>query len=332
MNVLVIGGAGYIGSHTVRLLGKTKHRVVVYDNLSKGHRKAVGDAAFIEGDLFDRKLLEKTLKEYEIDAVVHFAAFSLVGESMENPRLYYHNNVCGTVSLLDAMLASGVKKIVFSSTAAVYGEPESVPILETSPRCPTNVYGTTKWMMENIMADYDKAYGLRYVALRYFNACGADEAGDIGEDHSPESHLIPLVLQVCLKKREAISVFGEDYPTKDGTCIRDYIHVNDLAQAHVLALQSLADGSPSSVYNLGNGGGFSVREIIEAAQEVTGIQISKVSAPRRSGDPAVLIASAEKAKKELGWQPEYTDLKQMIQTAWLWHKQHPQGFTGGGGK
>lgn len=332
MNILVTGGAGYIGSHTVRLLRKKGHQVIVYDNLTKGHREAVGDAIFVKGDLFDRRLLEQTLKAYGIDAVIHFAAFSLVGESMENPRLYYHNNVCGTLSLLDAMLAADVKKIVFSSTAAVYGEPETAPILETSPKCPTNVYGRTKWMMENVMDDYDKAYGLRYVALRYFNACGADEAGDIGEDHSPESHLIPLVLQVCLKKRDAISIFGEDYPTKDGTCMRDYIHVNDLAEAHALALQSLAEGSPSTVYNLGNGGGFTVREIIDAAQKVTGMTIAKRSAPRRAGDPAVLIASAEKANRELGWKPKYTNLQQMIQTAWNWHRKHPQGFCKGGKK
>jgi len=326
MNILVTGGAGYIGSHTVRLLEKADHRVVVYDNLVKGHRPAVQSSAFVQGDLFDSNLLTDTIKQYSIDSVVHFAAYSLVGESMENPRLYYHNNVKGTLNLLDVMLDNGVNKLVFSSTAAVYGEPEVIPITEDTAKNPTNVYGRTKLVMENAMADYAKSYGLNYIALRYFNACGADAPGDIGEDHAPETHLIPLVLETCLGKRDSIKIFGDDYPTKDGTCVRDYIHVNDLAQAHVLALEALYNGHGSAVYNLGNGNGFTVKEIIEAAEAVTGITIRKEIAPRRAGDPAVLIAGSARIRQDLGWNPEYTDIKSIIQTAWQWHQNHPDGF------
>lgn len=329
MRILVTGGAGYIGSHTVRMLEKEDHRVIVYDNLIKGHHESVKNSCFVEGDLFDTKLLKETMEQYKIEAVVHFAAYSLVGESMENPQLYYHNNVNGTLNLLNVMQECGINKLVFSSTAAVYGEPELIPIDESARKEPTNVYGRTKLIMENAMADYAKAYGLKYIALRYFNACGADEHGDIGEDHTPESHLIPLVLQTCLGKRAAIKIFGDDYPTEDGTCIRDYIHVNDLAKAHILSLKALFKGAESAVYNLGNGNGFSVKEIIETAEKVTGITIKKEITPRRAGDPAILIASSEKIKKELGWQPEYTDVEKVIASAWKWHQNHPNGFVEG---
>lgn len=327
MAVLVTGGAGYIGSHTVRLLEKSGIDVVVYDNLTKGHRQAVANSVLVEGDIFDRGLLQQTIKQYGITAVIHFAAYSLVGESMEKPRDYYHNNVEGTLTLLDVMQQNDVTKLVFSSTAAVYGEPEASPITEEAGKNPTNVYGRTKLIMENAMADYSEAYGLNYIALRYFNACGADQKGDIGEDHHPETHLIPLVLQTCLGQRESIKIFGNDYATKDGTCVRDYIHVCDLAQAHVLALQALYSGHGSAVYNLGNGNGFTVKEIIEAAQAVTGVHIRKEEVARRAGDPAVLIASSQKIRHALGWKPQYTDIKSIIHSAWQWHRANPTGFT-----
>lgn len=327
MNVLVTGGAGYIGSHTVRLLQRMGKNVVVYDNLSTGHRDAVKQGVFVKGDIFDSELLEDTIKRYSIDSVVHFAAFSLVGESMEKPEKYYKNNVMGTLNLLDVMLKNDVKRLVFSSTAAVYGEPERIPITEDISKNPTNIYGKTKLIMENAMEDYSKILGLKYIALRYFNACGADEDGDIGEDHSPESHLIPLVLKTCLGIRDSIKIFGEDYPTEDGTCVRDYIHVNDLAQAHYLALEALYEGRNSNVYNLGNGNGFSVKEIIKSAEKVTGITINKEVTGRRAGDPAVLIASSEKIAKELNWKPKYTNVEDIIATAWKWHKNHPEGYN-----
>lgn len=326
MNILVTGGAGYIGSHTVRMLRKMGKNVVVYDSLATGHRDSVKNEIFVKGDIFDSELLQDTIKRYSIDSVVHFAAYSLVGESMEKPEKYYHNNVVGTLNLLDVMLKNNVKKLVFSSTAAVYGEPESIPIPEDISKKPTNVYGRTKLMMENVMEDYSRVLGLKYIALRYFNACGADEAGDIGEDHNPESHLIPLVLKTCLGKIDSIKIYGDDYPTKDGTCIRDYIHVNDLAEAHILALEALYDGKKSSAYNLGNGSGFTVKEIIKAAEEVTGIIIKKEVVERRAGDPAVLIASSDKISKELNWKPKYRDINSIIETAWRWHKNNPDGY------
>ncbi|HWR39435.1 MAG TPA: UDP-glucose 4-epimerase GalE [Patescibacteria group bacterium] len=326
MNILVTGGAGYIGSHTVRRLTRDGHRPVVYDNLVTGHAAAVTGQTFVAGDLFDRERLQAVLRQEDIGAVVHFAAFSQVGESMDQPARYYGNNVAGTLCLLDSMLATGVKKLVFSSTAAVYGEPEASPITEECGKNPTNVYGRTKLMMENVMADYSRAYGLNYVALRYFNACGADPAGDIGEDHRPETHLIPLVLQACLGQRNSIKIFGDDYPTRDGTCVRDYIHVNDLAQAHCLALDRLNAGNGSGVYNLGNGGGFTVQEIVTAAEAVTGITITREITGRRAGDPALLVAGAEKARRELGWQPEFPHIQEILQTAWRWHQNHPRGY------
>lgn len=327
MNILVTGGAGYIGSHTVKMLHRMGINVVAYDNLVKGHEEAVKCDIFVKGDIFDSELLRDTIKRYNVDSVIHFAAYSLVGESMEKPMMYYKNNVEGTLNLLEVMLDCNVKRLVFSSTAAVYGEPERVPITEDLPKNPTNVYGRTKLIMEGAMEDYSRSYGLKYIALRYFNACGADEEGDIGEDHNPESHLIPLVLQAALGKRDSIKVFGDDYPTKDGTCIRDYIHVNDLAYAHYLALKALYEGHESDVFNLGNGVGFSVKEIIDAAEEVVGHPIKREIVGRRPGDPAVLIASSEKIKKELGWKPKYTDIKEIIKTAYNWHKNHPDGFS-----
>lgn len=326
MNVLVTGGAGYIGSHTVRRLNKMGKNVVVYDNLVKGHKGAVKAGEFVKGDIFDSELLKATIKKYNIESVVHFAAYSLVGESMEKPSMYYHNNVKGTLNLLDVMMECNIKKLVFSSTAAVYGEPESVPITENISKNPTNVYGKTKLIMENAMEDYSNAYGLKYIALRYFNACGADIAGDIGEDHNPESHLVPLVLEAALGKRESIKIFGDDYKTIDGTCIRDYIHVNDLASAHILALESLYDGAASDVFNLGNGNGFSVKEIINAAELATGLNIKREITTRRAGDPAILIASSDKIKSKLGWKPEFLDIKKIIETAWQWHKNNPNGY------
>lgn len=320
MNILITGGAGYIGSHTAKALKRKGYFTVVYDNLSSGHEYAAKGDIFIKGDIFDSNLLADTIKKYDIDAVIHFAAYSLVGESMANPKKYYTNNVQGTLNLLNTMLENNINKIVFSSTAAVYGEPKNIPITEDCPKDPTNVYGKTKLMIENMLEDYSKAYALKYIALRYFNACGADPQGDIGEDHNPETHLIPLVLQTCADKRESIKIFGQDYPTKDGTCIRDYIHVNDLASAHVLALEALHKGHKSDVYNLGNGNGFSVAEIIDNAEKVTGIEIKKEFAERRSGDPAILIASPDKIKKDLGWNPMYKDISKIIQTAWNWHK------------
>lgn len=315
--ILVTGGAGYIGSHTVRRLKRKGYDVVVYDNLSKGHRWAVKDTELVVGDILDYAKVCEVIKKYGIDSVIHFAAFSLVGESMQDPQMYYVNNVSGTISLLRAMINCGVKKIVFSSTAAVYGEPKEVPIREDSPLNPTNVYGRTKLMIESMLKDCEMAYGLKHVILRYFNAAGADDKGDIGEDHSPETHLIPLVLKAAKGEREDIKIFGTDYNTPDGTCIRDYIHVNDLADAHILALESLKEGR-SDIYNLGNGNGFSVKEVIEMAEKVTGKSIKKTEDDRRAGDPAVLIASSEKIKRELGWRPVYTDLEAIIQTAWNW--------------
>lgn len=324
--ILVTGGAGYIGSHTVKLLQAKGYPLVVYDNLSSGHRNAVKGVPFVVGDVLDAKLLEKTIKSYGVTDVIHFAASSIVGESMVKPDRYYLNNVVGTLTLLNTMLANSVKNIVFSSTAAVYGEPETVPITEDCPINPTNVYGQTKAIVEEMFEDYSRAYRLKYVSLRYFNACGADESGNIGEDHLPETHLIPLVLQTAMKKREKISIFGEDFPTKDGTCIRDYIHVSDLAEAHILALEYIRADEVSNVFNLGNGNGFSVKEVINVAMKATESPILTEVTARREGDPAVLVASAEKARDILRWNPEYTDLKRIIKTAWNWHVKNPEGY------
>ncbi|MDR3562960.1 MAG: UDP-glucose 4-epimerase GalE [Negativicutes bacterium] len=327
MNVLVTGGAGYIGSHTVAQLLRSGIRVVVYDNLSKGHRPAVpAEVPLVEGDIRDNRVLRQAFGDYHIDAVIHFAASSLVGESMQRPSDYYNNNVAGTLSLLDTMLECGVAKIVFSSTAAVYGEPEEWPISEDMPTVPTNVYGRTKLTIEQMLADFSRAYQLSYVSLRYFNAAGALGGARIGEDHSPETHLIPLVLQAALGLRAGIKVFGTDYPTADGTCIRDYIHVSDLADAHVRALRHLMDGGASKAYNLGSEAGHSVRQIIDRAKAITGIDFPVHESERRAGDPAVLVASSAKIRAELGWSPASSDLDTIIGSAWAWHKNHPGGY------
>lgn len=326
MAILVTGGAGYIGSHTVADLLERGEEVVVIDNLLTGHREALLGGKLYEGDLRDKELLTRIFAENDITAVIHFAASSLVGESMQNPFKYYDNNVYGAMCLLDAMQQAGVKKIVFSSTAATYGEPEKVPIEESDRTEPANVYGETKLMMERMMNWFDKVHGIRYVALRYFNAAGAHTSGKIGEDHRPESHLIPLVLQTALGQREFISVFGEDYPTEDGTCVRDYIHVSDLADAHIKSVEYLNNEGASNVFNLGNGQGFSVKQVIETAVKVTGRDIPVKFEARRSGDPAVLVASSDKARSLLGWKPSYNQLEDIINGAWQWHESHPQGY------
>ena len=319
MKVLVTGGAGYIGSHAVKVLLKKGYEVVVVDNLETGHKEAVDEKAKLYiGDIADDALMHKVFTENEIIGVIHFAAYSLVGESMTNPHKYYENNVSKTNNLLEAMVQHNVKNLVFSSTAATYGEPERVPILETDPQIPTNVYGQTKLSMEQMIAWYGKIHGLKHVALRYFNVAGAIEDGSIGEAHNPETHLIPIILQVANAKREKLSVFGDDYPTKDGTCIRDYIHVLDLCDAHVLALEYLINGNPSDVFNLGSGEGFSVLEMVNAARKVTTHPIPLQIADRRAGDPAVLIASSGKAKKVLKWNPIREDIEVMIKDAWTW--------------
>lgn len=327
MAILVLGGAGYIGSHTALELVKAGNEVVIADNLVTGYRKAIPEGAkFYEGDLRNSDFLDNLFHQEKIDAVIHFAAYSLVGESVTNPLKYYDNNLYGTKVLLEAMVKNNVGKIVFSSTAATYGEPENIPILESDRTCPTNPYGETKLAMEKMFKWTAEAHGLRYVSLRYFNACGADESGTIGEAHNPESHLIPLILQVPNGKRETISIYGTDYDTPDGTCIRDYIHVTDLAQAHILAVQYLNNGGESDIFNLGNGVGYSVREVIETARKVTGHPIPATETSRRAGDPARLVASSEKAKKILGWKPVHDSLEEIIASAWNWHKNHPNGY------
>jgi len=326
MAVLVAGGAGYIGSHTARALAEQGRDVVVYDNLSKGHRQAVEGLPLVVGDIADEATLRDTIQSYGVDAVIHFAASIEVGESMRDPEAFYFNNTVGTLRLLKSLRAEGVKCIVFSSTAAVYGNPAENPITEECPKQPINVYGRTKWMMEQTLADYRMAYGLRYAALRYFNASGAHPDGDIGEDHSPESHLIPLTIQAALGQRDSIHIFGTDYPTVDGTCIRDYIHVCDLAQAHILALEALEKGTESLVLNLGNGNGFSVREVIDTVKRVTGRRFTVKESLRRPGDPPVLVACSDEARDILGWQPEFTSIERIVETAWNWHRVHPDGF------
>ncbi|WP_297637807.1 UDP-glucose 4-epimerase GalE [uncultured Clostridium sp.] len=326
MAILVCGGAGYIGSHMVAELLENGKEVVILDNLEKGHKDAVLGGKLYIGDLRDRAILDKVFTENKIDAVIDFAAYSLVGESMTEPLKYFNNNVYGTINLLEAMRDHNVKYIVFSSTAATYGEPEVVPIVEDLKTLPTNAYGESKLLVEKILKWCDTAYGIKYTALRYFNAAGAHVNGQIGEDHSPESHLIPLILQVALGKRDKIMIFGDDYDTKDGSCIRDYIHVSDLAHAHSLALDRLMNGGESRIYNLGNGTGFSVKEMVEIARTVTGHSIPAEIAPRRAGDPAILIASSEKCINELNWKPQFNSVQTIIETAWNWHKNHPNGY------
>ncbi|HLM25083.1 MAG TPA: UDP-glucose 4-epimerase GalE [Pyrinomonadaceae bacterium] len=324
MRVLVTGGAGYIGSVVSEQLINDGHQVVVYDNLAKGHRDAVvAGAEFVQGDLLDAEGLRQTLKDNRIEAVIHMAAFSLVGESVEKPAKYYHNNVVAGLVLLDAMRECEVRRIVFSSTAATYGEPEAQPIFESAPTNPTNPYGESKLAFERAMHWYEQAYGLHYASLRYFNAAGASEK--CGEDHDPESHIIPITLQAAAGKRTHVEIYGDDYPTADGTCIRDYIHVIDLARAHILALDVLNERS--AIYNLGCGGdGYSVRDVIDTARRVTGKEIPVRMGPRRAGDPAVLIAGSDKIKSELGWQPQFQDLGLIIDSAWRWMSAHPNGY------
>jgi UDP-glucose-4-epimerase GalE len=326
MRILVVGGAGYIGSHTVRHLARSGHDVWVYDNLVHGHRAAVPEGRLIEGDLGDIAKLESALRGGAIDAVMHFAAFTSVPESVTEPARYYRNNVTGTLNLLDAMRAAGVGKIVFSSTAAVYGVPDEVPIPETAPTRPINPYGFTKLAIERALADYATAYGLGTASLRYFNACGAAADGTIGEDHRPETHLIPLILQVALGQRENITVAGSDYPTPDGSCIRDYIHVDDLADAHLRVLEAIAPGRDLT-YNVGTGSGVSVREVIDAVRKVTGHPIPVIEGPRRAGDPPSLVASADAARRDLGWTPRHTAITSIVASAWAWHSTHPRGFA-----
>ena len=327
MAILVCGGAGYIGSHTVSELMDKGEDVIVVDNLQTGHGRAVVEGVrFYVGDLRDEAFLDDVFTNHKIEAVVHFAADSLVGKSVENPLAYYDNNLYGTLCLLRTMVKHNVKKIVFSSTAATYGEAKNFPILEDDPTEPTNPYGETKLAIENMLRWTEQAYGMKYVVLRYFNVAGAHIEGKLGEDHSPETHLIPIILQVALGKREKISVFGDDYDTHDGTCVRDYIHVTDLADAHILAIEKLRRDNKSGTYNLGNGNGFTVREVIDTARNVTGHHIPEELAPRRAGDPAKLVASQAKAIKELGWQPRYTSLEKIIETAWDWFQMHPNGY------
>lgn len=319
--ILVVGGAGYIGSHMVKDLLDADCNVITLDDLSTGHLELLPGGEFIEGSLGDTVLLDKLFSTHKISAVMHFAAFSLVGESVEKPLKYYRNNMAATTELLDSMIRHKVKRFIFSSTAAVYGEPVEIPITESHPCNPTNPYGKSKIAVERMLKDCDSAHGLKYISLRYFNASGADESGDIGERHTNETHLIPLILEVANGLRENINIFGTNYPTHDGTCIRDYIHVSDLTQAHLLALEALLSGGKSAVYNLGNNRGYSVREVIELARKVTGKPIPAVEAAKRPGDPGILIASSDKIKKTLGWKPKFEDLENIIKTAWVWHQK-----------
>ena len=321
--ILVTGGAGYIGSHAVKALQQVGYKIVILDNLVYGHRDIaeILGVELIIGDTNDRALLDQLFSDRQITAVMHFAAYAYVGESVTQPDKYYRNNVVGTLSLLEAMVTANIKNFVFSSTCATYGVPQQIPITEDHPQAPINPYGATKLMVERILQDFDVAYGLKSVIFRYFNAAGADPEGAIGEDHHPETHLIPLILQTALGKREAITVYGTDYPTDDGTCIRDYIHVNDLADAHVLGLQYLLEGNQSEIFNLGNGNGFSVKEVIDAAKRITGKPINVIFGDRRAGDPPALVGSAAKAQSILDWQPKYADINLILQHAWQWHQK-----------
>lgn len=326
MRILITGGAGYIGSHVARLFASQGHEISIYDNLQRGHKAAALPGCLTEGDLADTAALTALMKAKHIEAVVHFAALTYVGESVREPANYYRNNVAGTLSLLDAMRAAGANRIVFSSTAAVYGAPKNIPITEDEPHAPINPYGRSKLAVEWVLGDYAEAYKIGFAALRYFNAAGASPTGGLGEDHDPETHLIPLILQSILGIRPSIEVFGTDYPTPDGSCIRDYIHVDDLAQAHLLALEKITPGQ-GRAFNLGTGRGFSVLEVIKACEEVTGKKVPVKFGPRRAGDPPELIASPARAMSELGWKPKYTELREIVETAWRWHKDHPRGYA-----
>jgi len=323
--ILVTGGAGYIGSHVVKELLRQGHQPIVYDNLQTGHRKAIKNSQFIEGDLADSERLRKAFRSFSFDAVMHFAADCQVGESVENPLKYFNNNVKNSLQLIEIMEEVKTKKFVFSSSAATYGEPKEIPIPEDHPCHPTNPYGETKWIFERVLQSFYENARLSYISLRYFNAAGADPEGELGEDHSPETHLIPICIRAALNN-EPVSIYGTDYDTPDGTCIRDYIHVTDLAQAHILALKKLEQRGNSGIYNLGNGNGYSVKEVIETVKKVTGRKLVSVGTPRRPGDPARLVASSEKIRKKLEWTPKYPGLETIIETAWQWHRKHPMGY------
>jgi len=325
-NILVIGGAGYIGSHMCKYLAKNGYQPIVLDNLVHGHREVVRWGPFFEGSMADSNLLNHIFSKYTILAVMHFAAFCYVGESVTKPGKYYRNNVAATIALLEMMVEKNIFNFIFSSSCATYGEPVEIPITEQHPQNPINPYGRSKLMVEQILDDFRKAYGVHYVSLRYFNAAGADPDGELGEDHRPETHLIPLVLLTALGQRESLNIFGDNYSTRDGTCIRDYIHINDLAQAHFLALERLINHIPGGQYNLGSGDGYSVKEVIELAGKITRKSIPSRIIERRPGDPAVLISSSNKANKELGWKPQFSDLNTIIETAWKWHRNHPNGY------
>lgn len=327
MAILVLGGAGYIGSHTVDRLVNTGSDVVVVDNLSTGHQSAVSEGArFYEGDVRDQEFMETVFNDEAIDAVIHFAAFSIVPESMKTPLKYFDNNVGGLITLLEVMKKHNVDKLIFSSSAATYGEPTRVPIEESDRQMPTNPYGESKLMMEKIMRWCDQAYGIKFVALRYFNVAGAKPDGSLGEDHHPETHLVPIILEVAAGKRDQLTIFGDDYDTDDGTCVRDYVHVEDLAMAHILAVSYLENGNPSRSFNLGSSTGFSNLQMLQAARKVTGQAIPMVMGPRRAGDPGTLVAASKEAREILNWQPEYDDVEKIIQTAWNWYQQHPNGY------
>ena len=326
-NILVVGGAGYIGSHMCKYLAKHGYVPVVLDNLVYGHQESVKWGPFYKGSMNDYGLLKKIFSVHHIEAVMHFAGYCYVGESVLNPAKYYENNVSATLTLLRTMVDERVKHLIFSSSCAVYGEPIETPISENHPKAPINPYGRTKLMVETILSDFHTAHDLSFACLRYFNAAGADPDGELGEDHNPETHLIPLVLQAALSDKRVVSIYGRDYPTKDGTCIRDYIHIDDLAQAHFLVLERLLNGEVGGQYNLGNGNGHSVKEVIDVASIVTGRPIPVVFTARRAGDPSILVSSSGKAIKELGWQPRYVNLEKVIETAWLWHKNHPNGYV-----
>jgi UDP-glucose-4-epimerase GalE len=325
-NVLVVGGAGYIGSHMCKHLSTAGYHPIVLDNLVYGHRQAVKWGPFFKGSMNDSALLSKLFSDYPVAAVMHFAAFCYVGESVTHPAQYYENNVSNTIALLKVMVEKKVPNFIFSSSCATYGQPLEIPISEEHPQRPISPYGRTKVMVEQILEDYRSAYGLESVSLRYFNAAGADPDGELGEDHHPETHLVPLVLQTALGQRPCVNIFGDDYPTKDGTCVRDYIHVEDLAQAHLLALERLLNGLPGGQYNLGNGRGYSVQEVVDVARQITGKPIPARVGKRRAGDPAVLVSSSGQAVQELGWNPRFPDLDTIIETAWNWHKANPDGY------
>jgi UDP-glucose 4-epimerase len=327
MTILVTGGAGYIGSHVLKELKARGFRTVVLDNLSRGHRELAGDAHLVVGNINDKEVVRQVIREHGVEAVMHFAAFAYVGESVQHPAKYYENNVASSVALLNTMIECEVKKIVFSSTCATYGVPDRVPIDEDQPQNPVNAYGASKLMVERIIKDYETAYGMRFVIFRYFNAAGAHPSASIGERHDPETHLIPLALETAAGLRDHVAVFGTDYPTPDGTCVRDYIHVSDLADAHALGLQHLGLGKPSAAFNLGNGNGFSVNEVIDTAQRIAGRPIKRIESPRRAGDPPTLVGSARKARDVLGWSPKFTTLDSIVETAWKWHLREKDRIT-----